>query len=632
MNVNAPFEKNCDQLRPLLKWAGGKTQLLGELLPRIPANYGRYIEPFFGGGALFFAIAPENGVISDSNPELVNLYRSVADDVEGVIRCLKDFENTEEVFYAVRGMDWKTVSPSLAAARTLYLNRTCYNGLFRVNGAGHFNVPFGHYKKVKILGEASLRNTSSLLRKTLILCGDYRDILEKHAGPGDFVFLDPPYLPVSEYADFKRYTKEQFREEDHRELAREVDRLQSLGCHVILTNSDHPLVQDLYRRYRIDVVMSRRLISCKGNGRSGRDAIVVATPAPCVSSSLKTDGLPVQVKQYPATRFMGSKSKLLAEIWSVASRFRFERVVDLFSGSGVVGYLFKAQGKTVMSNDHMAMSATFARAMIENGKTVLPEEEAMELMEPIQPVDRFVERTFGNLYFSDEDNRLIDVLRANIKAIRDPLKQAIARSALIRACLKKRPRGVFTYVGFRYDDGRRDLSVTFARQFMEAVRSVNDAVFDNGRENSSRHGDAMTLEGYDADLVYIDPPYYTPLSDNAYVRRYHFVEGLALDWEGVQIQENTVTRKFRSYPTPFSSRKGAASAFDRLFGKFRESVLLVSYSSNGFPTLPEMERMMRRYKKHVEVVPVNYRYSFGNRSSQTRESKNAVREYLFVGF
>lgn len=632
MNGNAPLAKKSPHLRPPLKWAGGKNQLLGELLPRIPEKYGRYIEPFFGGGALFFAVAPEKGVISDSNPELVNLYRCIANDVDGVIACLQNFENTEEDFYAVRRMDWNAIPSSLAAARTLYLNRTCYNGLFRVNGAGHFNVPFGHYKKARILDEVSLRATSSLLQKTLILCGDYRGILKEYAEPGDFVFLDPPYLPVSEYADFRRYTKEQFNEEDHRDLAREVDRLQSLGCHVILTNSDHPLVHDLYRKYRIDTVFSRRQISCKGNSRSGRDAIVVASPDPAVSSPLKADILPVQLKQYPATRFMGSKNKLLGEIWSVASHFRFESVVDLFSGSGVVGYLFKVQGKTVLSNDHMAMSATFARAMIENGGTLLPEEEALMLLKPFQPVDRFVERTFGNLYFSDDDNRLIDVLRANIKAIRDPLKQAIARSALIRACLKKRPRGVFTYVGQRYDDGRRDLSMPFDRHFLEAVRTVNGAVFDNGRRNCARHGDAMTLDGYDADLVYIDPPYYTPLSDNAYVRRYHFVEGLALDWEGVQIQEETVTRKFRSYPTPFSSRIGAQGAFEQLFGKFRESILLVSYSSNGYPTLPEMLRMMRKYKKHVEVVPVNYRYSFGNRNFQGKENKNVVREYLFVGF
>jgi DNA adenine methylase len=132
--------------------------------------------------------------------------------------------------------------------------------------------------------------------------------------------------------------------------------------------------------------------------------------------------------------------------------------------------------------------------------------------------------------------------------------------------------------------------------------------------------------------VYIDPPYYSPYSDNEYVRRYHFVEGLALDWKGVEIQEHTTTKKFKSYPTPFSSRKGAAEAFDHLFKRFRESVLVVSYSSNSLPTLDEMVAIMAKHKTHVEVVPVNYKYSFGNQNHKIGNNKNDVQEYLFVGF
>ena len=127
--------------RPLLKWAGGKTQLLSEILPKIPPQYGRFIEPFFGGGAVFFAVRPENGIIADSNPELVNLYRSVAADVNGVIAQLRRYENTEDVFYAVRSLDRTKLSNIEAAARTIFLNRTCFNGLYRVNKSGQFNVP-----------------------------------------------------------------------------------------------------------------------------------------------------------------------------------------------------------------------------------------------------------------------------------------------------------------------------------------------------------------------------------------------------------------------------------------------------------------------------------------------------------
>ncbi len=228
--------------RPLLKWAGGKTQMLGDILPKVPKKYGRYIEPFFGGGAVFFALRPKSGIIADSNPELVNLYRTVATDVDGVMARLRLYENTEGVFYAVRALDVSNLSNCEAAARTLFLNRTCFNGLYRVNKSGQFNSPFGHYKNPKIIDESALRAASALLQKTTILCGDYKTVLREHAQAGDFIFLDPPYLPISAYADFKRYTKEQFYEEDHVELAAEVMRLHELGCHVILTNPNHPTV------------------------------------------------------------------------------------------------------------------------------------------------------------------------------------------------------------------------------------------------------------------------------------------------------------------------------------------------------------------------------------------------------
>lgn len=618
--------------RPLLKWAGGKTQLLGEIIPKMPEKYGRFIEPFFGGGAVFFAVRPEGGIIADSNPELVNLYRSVAADVEGVMAQLRSYENTEEVFYAARALDVTKLSNVEAAARTIFLNRTCFNGLYRVNKSGQFNVPFGRYKNPKIIDEDALKAASTLLSNTTIICGDYKTVLKDSAQPGDFIFLDPPYLPVSEYADFKRYTKEQFYEEDHVELAAEVNRLHELGCHVILTNSNHPLVHEQYRKFAVEVVQTKRYISCNGKGRTGEDVIVTVPPKQRFNLRLVPAPLPPQAMQYPSTRYMGSKNKLLTEIWAVASQFKFDTAIDLFSGSGVVSYMLKSHGKAVVSNDYMAMSATYAKAMIENNEITLPQAEALALLVPKNAIDRFVETKFQGLYFSDDDNRLIDILRANIKAMKNPYKRAIAMSALIRACLKKRPRGIFTYVGHRYNDGRKDLLMTFRAQFLEAVDMVNAAVFDNGKKNKARNGDAMTLQNRESGLVYIDPPYYSPLSDNEYVRRYHFVEGLARDWQGVEIQEHTLTKKFKSYPTPFSSRKGAAEAFDMLFKRFRESVLVVSYSSNSQPTLDEMVAIMAKHKSHVEVVPVDYKYSIGNQGNKVGDNKNDVQEYIFVGY
>ena len=287
----------------------------------------------------------------------------------------------------------------------------------------------------------------------------------------------------------------------------------------------------------------------------------------------------------------------------------------------------------MISNDYMAMSATFTKAMIENNSVLLPLEEAKELLiKKIEP-DHFVENRFKGLYFTDDDNRLIDILRTNIWNMDDEYKRAIAMTALIRACTKKRPRGLFTYVGMgeKYNDGRRDLQISMEQQFLENVEAVNSAIFDNGCKNVSIWGDAMSVPGEKPDLVYIDPPYYSPLSDNEYVRRYHFVEGLARDWKGVEFQDHTKTKKFKSYPTPFSSRNGAEAAFDSLFEKYRDSILIVSYSSNSQPTKEEMVEIMERYKAHVEVVPIDYKYFFGNQKD-AKSHRNAVQEYIFVGF
>ena len=614
--------------KPILKWAGGKTQMLGELIPRVPKTYGRYIEPFFGGGALFFSLKPENAIIADSNPELINMYLQVAHHVDDVIECLQKYENTSEMFYEVRSLDWQTLPKAEAAARTIYLNKTCFNGLYRVNRSGQFNTPFGKYKNPKICDIEALRLASEALRKADILCGDYILVLEHYAQPGDFVFLDPPYLPISENSDFKRYTKEQFYEDDHIELAKMIGILHERGCYVILTNSNHPLVHQLYEQYKIEVIHTKRHISCHGDTRKGEDVIVTIPPEK--KKTVKSEPLSDQVSLYPPTRFMGSKRKLLSEIWNVASRFEFDTVVDLFSGSGIVGYMFKSHGKTVISNDYMAMSATFTKAMVENNTVTLPIEEAKKLLIKKGEVDHFVSDTFKDLYYTDDENELIDILRTNIASIDDPYKKAIAMTALIRACTKKRPRGIFTYTGHRYDDGRKDLQKSLSQQFLEAVEAVNNAVFDNHKANKSVNGDAMALDVATPDLVYIDPPYYSPLSDNEYVRRYHFIEGLARDWKGVEIQEHTKTKKFKSYPTPFSTKNGAYDAFDKLFSKFSDSILIVSYSSNSLPTQEDMVELMKKYKKYVEVVPVDYKYAFGNQAD-AKTHRNSVQEYLFIG-
>lgn len=617
--------------KPFLKWAGGKTQILDELMNRAPERFNQYIEPFVGGGALFFTLQPKAGVIADSNPELINVYQSLSRNVEQVIAHLQKLKNTEADYYRIREMRFTELDEAFAAARTIYLNRTCYNGLYRVNKKGQFNVPFGRYKNPRICQPEVLRAASEALQNVEIICGDYKEILARAAKPGDFIYIDLPYLPVSKYADFKRYTKEQFYEEDHWELAEEVERLHKLGCHVVLTNSNHPLVHELYEAYEIKVVNTRRNISSKANTRTGEDVIVTALPYP--RFAIREVPAPVDEKAlvYPPTRFMGSKEKLLPYIKDVAEEFQFDSALDLFSGSGVVGYLFKTMGKQVYSNDYMAMSTTFAQAMIENNTEALTKREIHQLFAPNPKADHFVQETFAGLYYTDEENALIDRVRANIKKLQNRQKRAIAISALIRACLKKRPRGIFTYTGFRYDDGRADLKLSLEEQIRNAILLINNAVFDNGCQHRARRGDALTAS-FKADLVYIDPPYFSPLSDNEYVRRYHFVEGLACDWKGVDMQWHTKTKKFKSYPTPFSSRTGAADAFDKLFRRLRDSILIVSYSSNSLPSREEIISLMSKYKSRIEVIDIDYRYCFANQGHKVGGNRNAVQEYLFVGF
>ena len=172
--VGRAVEKNAGiQAKPILKWAGGKTQMLGDLLPKVPASYGRYIEPFIGGGALFFALNPKDAVIADRNPELINMYKQVADHVEDVISYLQEYQNTQELFYSVRALEWQNLPSAEAAARMIFLNKTCFNGLYRVNREGKFNVPYGKYKAPNFCDIDALHAASEALKQATIVCGDY---------------------------------------------------------------------------------------------------------------------------------------------------------------------------------------------------------------------------------------------------------------------------------------------------------------------------------------------------------------------------------------------------------------------------------------------------------------------------
>jgi len=333
-----------------------------------------------------------------------------------------------------------------------------------------------------------------------------------------------------------------------------------------------------------------------------------------------------QVRRYPLTRYMGSKRKLLKSIWEVSKNLEFESVIDLFSGSGVVSYLYKSYGKRVVACDFMQMNALKAKTYIENNSKKLSNDIAERLIID-NGNDGFVASTFKDIFFTDDDNHQIDVLRYNIAQLQDEYERAIALEALVRACTKKRPRGIFTYTGLRYDDGRNDLKLTMYEQFLKAVDEINSAIFSNQKNNRAVCSDSLSLKA-NADLIYIDPPYFNPNGDNDYVRRYHFLEGLVQNWENVKIDMNTKTHKFPSYKSQFSTKNGTYKAFDSIFKKYRNKIVIVSYSSNSLPDMNEMIQMMKKYMKNVEVVPIDYRYNFAN---QEINKCNNVQEYLFVG-
>ena len=253
------FSSTIRNASPFLKWVGGKTQLLPALLDYVPAQFDTYIEPFVGGGALFFALQPAKAVLADSNQELINCYTVVRDRVEELIGVLRTYTYSEEFYYALRSE--VPLDAVLRAARMIYLNHTCYNGLYRVNKKGQFNVPFGRYDNPLICDADRLRAASYALRNVELRCSNYQETLETYAGPDDFVYIDPPYHPVSQYSDFKRYTAEFFYADDQRALAQTVKELAQQGCSIVVSNSHCDFIYDIYDGCRIIEVAAKRNIN-----------------------------------------------------------------------------------------------------------------------------------------------------------------------------------------------------------------------------------------------------------------------------------------------------------------------------------------------------------------------------------
>lgn len=337
-----------------------------------------------------------------------------------------------------------------------------------------------------------------------------------------------------------------------------------------------------------------------------------------------------QLNKYPGTRFMGSKYKVLPEIEKVLQDIEFDSVLDAFSGSGCVSYLFKTMGKEVHSNDFMKYSHATSKSLIENNDYLLKKSDVDTILSR-KTDSTFISDKFRGLYFNEEDNQFLDSAFNNIHQLRNPYKRSIAFASISRAMVKRRPRGVFTYVGNKFDDGRKDLTLSLEQHFIDNVSVFNDAVFNNGKQNRSYHSDIFGLKiGKDVDLVYMDPPYLSKSSDNDYVRRYHFVEGFVDGWKNVHIDENTKTKKFPSYKSRFGSKTTIESAFFDIFKKFKNSNILLSYSSNSIPDKETLIVMLEKTHKNVNVYEIDHVYSFGTHGHKINNATNRVKEYLFL--
>ena len=273
-------------IKPIMKWVGGKRELLPELRKHIPSSFDKekntYYEPFVGGGALLFDILPYHGVINDSNEELINLYKVVKNDVDSLIKEVSSYPYDKDFYYSIRELDRRedfpdSLSDVKRAARTLYLNKTCFNGLYRVNKKGQFNTPFGKYSNPTICKENDLKDVSSYFNDNdiSIMSGDFAQCV-KDAQEGDFVYLDPPYVPLNKTSSFTSYTKEGFKHCDQRRIKDIIDSLDDRGVYVLMSNSSSDDVFDLYSPdYNVETVKVARKVNSKAHKRNKIDEFLI---------------------------------------------------------------------------------------------------------------------------------------------------------------------------------------------------------------------------------------------------------------------------------------------------------------------------------------------------------------------
>lgn len=283
-------KNKMERIPTFVKWAGGKKQLIEQFKPFFPEKINRYIEPFVGGGAVLFYVLktykPKEVFIFDINSELINTYEIIRDDVENLIKELKKLKqlHNKENYYKIRSEDPKLLSKLTSASRFIYLNKTCFNGLYRVNSKGGFNVPIGSYKNPLICPEEDLREISKLLKNVKIINGSFEECL-KYAKKNDFVYFDPPYYPLKK-SSFTTYTKDNFLEDEQKQLRELFEKLGKKGCKVMLSNSDAKFIRDLYKDYNVSFVKATRMINCDATKRGKINEVVVTNYKPKEKQSI----------------------------------------------------------------------------------------------------------------------------------------------------------------------------------------------------------------------------------------------------------------------------------------------------------------------------------------------------------
>ena len=271
--------------RPFLKWAGGKSQLLAQYNELFPKTYRNYYEPFLGGGAVFFNLRPKRSFLSDINLEIINVYRCIRDQVEEIIKQIHHhyLHHDESYYYDVRARveetaEWFWVGNNVErAARILYLNKTCFNGLYRENSKGHFNVPIGRYKNPSIYDPDLLRACAKQLKTARIEPVGFEDVLRRARSSNDFVYFDPPYQPLNQTSSFTSYTRYSFTEADQIRLRDTFERLRDRGVHVMLSNSDCEFIRDLYSGFNIHTIYASRNINSQGSKRGKITEVLVTS-------------------------------------------------------------------------------------------------------------------------------------------------------------------------------------------------------------------------------------------------------------------------------------------------------------------------------------------------------------------